>query len=153
MRRKNIIAALLSLLLIMILSGCGSGLEGSYYEVGALDHSYGKILKPVTANLRSTHFEFKKDGTVQCYDTAYESYSGTYEIKDHRITIHIEDGKGTTLSGTVNDSSSLEKYYSRDDNYNGEKVEKSSLNHEKEMDAKEEYKSVFLDDTLYILID
>lgn len=136
-----------------MLTGCGSGLEGSYYEVGSLDHHYEKILKPVTANLESTHFDFKKDGTVQCYDSATESYSGTYEVKDGRITIHIEDGRGTTLTGSVNDKSSLEKFYSRNENYNGEKVEKVRLDDEKEIDAKKEYKSVYIDEALYILIE
>jgi hypothetical protein len=151
-RRNILLIPILSILMVLMLTGCGNNLEGSYYEVGHLDYKDEKVLKPVTANLRSTHFDFNKDGTVQCYENDRESYSGTYEIDGSRITIYIEDGQGTTLSGSVNKSSSLEKYYGKYDYYKGEEVEKVKLRDDTEMDAKKEYKSIYIDDTLYILI-
>lgn len=134
---KKKLARILVVIIIstMYLIGCNdNALNGVYFKVQEYESSDGTYEYWVDEEA----FDFKKDGTVQCYENSSSSYAGAYELKDGKVTIFIDDYTGTTLSG--------------------EKISKYQLNDRskliyldgKEMEIKEFYDAMCVNGKYYI---
>lgn len=156
MKKILLLCALLTILLIVsvVCSGCSSNkIEGTYYR---LDSTWAGDYDEPALRCDGGKFEFDSDGNVRCYENEDHSYPGTYEYADGKITIYIEDGDGTTLSGKEE-----EKYRPSKDNdyYNYETkstvdFEKIEFPNETKVDVDPDgYDSFVIDDDRYIKVE